>query len=173
MYLLTFINDFSPNVWIRFMKAKGDVFEALKEWKILVENQMNRKSSIFAQIMAWSFHSEEFSAICKVQGIARHKTARQPSHPTRVVERMNRTLIKKFCCMVLQSKMAKYFGLKKFILPLILSIDLQHQQLTLRLKMRYVQVSPLTIHTYEYLAVQLINMFKKESLNQGIKKSYS
>ena len=38
-----------------FLKAKSDVFEAFKEWKILVENQMERKIKYFAQTMAWSF----------------------------------------------------------------------------------------------------------------------
>ena len=36
-YLLTFIDDFSRNIWIYFLKKKSEVFVTFKQWKTLIE----------------------------------------------------------------------------------------------------------------------------------------
>ena len=38
-YCITFIDDYSRKTWIYFLKAKSEVFERFREFKILVENQ--------------------------------------------------------------------------------------------------------------------------------------
>jgi hypothetical protein len=39
MYYVSFIDDFSRNTWIYFLRNKSEVFERFKEFKALVENQ--------------------------------------------------------------------------------------------------------------------------------------
>jgi len=38
MYYVSFIDDFSRNTWINFLKKKSEVFDRFKEFKALVEN---------------------------------------------------------------------------------------------------------------------------------------
>ena len=37
-YYITFIDDYSRNTWIYFLKEKSEVFEKFKEFKALIEN---------------------------------------------------------------------------------------------------------------------------------------
>ena len=43
IYVFTFIDDFSRFCWVYFLKLKSEVFETLKVWKSLVENQCVKK----------------------------------------------------------------------------------------------------------------------------------
>ena len=38
MYYVSFINEFSRNTWIYFLKNKSEAFERFKEFKALMEN---------------------------------------------------------------------------------------------------------------------------------------
>ena len=38
VYYVSFIDDFSRNTWIHFLKKKSKVFDRFKEFKALVEN---------------------------------------------------------------------------------------------------------------------------------------
>ena len=42
MYYVSFIDDFSRNTWIYFLKKKSEVFDRLKEFKALVVIQRKR-----------------------------------------------------------------------------------------------------------------------------------
>jgi hypothetical protein len=44
LYYVIFIDYFSHNCWILFMKTKGKVFNRFQEFKSLVENQTRKKS---------------------------------------------------------------------------------------------------------------------------------
>ena len=39
VYYVSFIDDFSRNTWIYFLKKKSEVFDRFKEFKALVKNQ--------------------------------------------------------------------------------------------------------------------------------------
>ena len=45
-YVLTFIDDYLRFCWVYFLKLKSEVFEKLKIWKELVENQSGNKINI-------------------------------------------------------------------------------------------------------------------------------
>ena len=42
-YYVTFIDDYSENTWIYFLKAKDEVFGKFKEFKVLRENHSKRR----------------------------------------------------------------------------------------------------------------------------------
>ena len=42
-FYVAFIDDFSRNVWIYFLKHKSDVFVIFKKWKAKVENHTDLK----------------------------------------------------------------------------------------------------------------------------------
>lgn len=46
MYYVSFIVDFSRKVWLYLLKRKLDVFEKIKDFKALMENQMRKKISV-------------------------------------------------------------------------------------------------------------------------------
>lgn len=46
MYFVLFFNDFSRNLWIYVIKRKDGVFEIFKIFKILVENQSEKKIKV-------------------------------------------------------------------------------------------------------------------------------
>jgi hypothetical protein len=47
VYYVSFIDDFSRNTWIYFLRKKSEVFDKFKEFKALVENQIEKKIKVF------------------------------------------------------------------------------------------------------------------------------
>ena len=46
-YYVSFIDDFSRNTWVYFMKNKDEVFIKFKEFKALIENHTEKKIKSF------------------------------------------------------------------------------------------------------------------------------
>jgi hypothetical protein len=42
MYCVSFIDEFSWNTWIYFLRKKSEVFDMFKDFKALVENQTKK-----------------------------------------------------------------------------------------------------------------------------------
>jgi hypothetical protein len=42
VYYVLFIDDFSRNTWIYFLMKKSEVFDRFKEFKALVDNQIEK-----------------------------------------------------------------------------------------------------------------------------------
>jgi hypothetical protein len=47
LYCVSFIDYFSRNTWIYFLRKKSEVFDKFKEFKGLVENQIDKKIKVF------------------------------------------------------------------------------------------------------------------------------
>jgi len=74
VYYVSFIDDFSRNTWIYFIKKKSEVFDRFKEFKALVENQTEKKIKALRTDNSGQFCSKEFEEYCKKFGIAQKKT---------------------------------------------------------------------------------------------------
>ena len=70
MYYVLFIDDFSRNTWIYFLKKKFEVFDRFKEFKALVENQTEKKIKVLRTNNGGEFCSKEFEEFYKKCGIA-------------------------------------------------------------------------------------------------------
>ena len=70
MYYVSFIDDFSRNTWIYFLKKKSEVFDRFKEFKALVENQIEKKIKVLRIDNGGEFCSKEFEEFYKKCGIA-------------------------------------------------------------------------------------------------------
>jgi hypothetical protein len=46
VYYVSFIDDFSRNTWIYFLRKKSKVFDRFKEFKDLVENQKEKRIKV-------------------------------------------------------------------------------------------------------------------------------
>ena len=74
VYCVSFIDDFSRNTWIYFLRKKSEFFDKFKEFKALVENQAEKKIKVLRTDNGGDFCKKEFEEFCKKCGIARQKT---------------------------------------------------------------------------------------------------
>eukprot|EP00253_Pinus_taeda_P034618 PITA_34618 len=70
VYYVSFIDDFSSNTWIYFLKKKSEAFDRFKEFKALVENQTEKKIKVLRIDNGGEFCSNEFEELYKKYGIA-------------------------------------------------------------------------------------------------------
>jgi transposase InsO family protein len=100
MYYVSFIDQFSRNTWIYFLRNKSEVFDRFKEFKALVENQTEKIIKVLRTDNGGEFYENEFEELCKKCGIARQNTTPYTPQQNGVAERMNRTLMEKAGCML-------------------------------------------------------------------------
>jgi hypothetical protein len=65
LYYVSFIDDFSRNAWIYLLRKKSVVFEKLKEFKSLVENQIDKKIKVLRTNNGGEFCGKGFDQFCK------------------------------------------------------------------------------------------------------------
>ena len=70
VYYVSFIDDFSRNTWIYLLKKKSKVFDRFKEFKALVENQIEKKIKVLRTDNGGEFYSKKFEELYKKCGIA-------------------------------------------------------------------------------------------------------
>nr|GFC22486.1 retrovirus-related Pol polyprotein from transposon TNT 1-94 [Tanacetum cinerariifolium] len=83
--------------------------ESLKEWKQLVENQTGRTVKKLRTDNGLEFCNQEFKQLCIESGIARHLTVVGTLQQNGLAELMNRTLMDKVRCLLIQSGLPKTF----------------------------------------------------------------
>ena len=69
VYYVSFIDDLSRNTWIYFLKKKSEVFDRFKEFKALVENQIEKKIKVPRTDNGGDICSKEFEKFYKKRGI--------------------------------------------------------------------------------------------------------
>jgi hypothetical protein len=60
VYYVSFIDDFSRKTWIYFPRKKSKVFEIFKEFKYLVENQIEKKITVLGIDNGGEFCGKKF-----------------------------------------------------------------------------------------------------------------
>ena len=95
MYYVSFIDEFSRNTWIYFVKKRYEVFDIFKEFKALVENQTKKKIKVLRTDNGGEFCKKEFEEFCKKCGITRQKATPYTPHKNEVSQQMNKTLMEK------------------------------------------------------------------------------
>ena len=60
VYYVSFIDDFSRNTLIYFIQRKYEVFDKFKEFKALIENQIEKKIKVLMIDNGREFHGNEF-----------------------------------------------------------------------------------------------------------------
>ncbi|GJV76738.1 retrotransposon protein, putative, ty1-copia subclass [Tanacetum coccineum] len=96
-------------VWVYILRFKHKAFGKFKEWKQLVENQTGRTVKKLRTDNGLEFYNWEFEQLCIESGIARHLTVAGMPQQNGVAERMNRTLMDKVRCLLIQSGLPKTF----------------------------------------------------------------
>jgi hypothetical protein len=73
VYYVSFIDDFSRNTWIHFLKKKFEVFDRFKEFKDLIENQTEKRIKVLRTDNCGEFCGNKFEELCKKCGIVRKR----------------------------------------------------------------------------------------------------
>eukprot|EP00253_Pinus_taeda_P002681 PITA_02681 len=97
------------NTWIYFLKKKSEVFDKFKEFKALVENQIEKKIKVLSTDNGGEFCSNGFEEFCKKCGIARKKTTPYTPQQNGVTERLNKTLMERARSMLSGAKLGQEF----------------------------------------------------------------
>ena len=71
LYYVSFIDEFSRNTWIYFLRRKYEVFDRFKEFNDLVENQKEKRIKVLRTDNGGEFYGNEFEELCKKCSIAR------------------------------------------------------------------------------------------------------
>jgi transposase InsO family protein len=100
MYYVSFIDDFSRNTWMYFLMKKYEVFDRFKEFKAIVENQIEKRIKVPRMDNGGEFCRNEFEELYKKYSIERKKTNPYTPQQNGIAERMNKTPMEKARCML-------------------------------------------------------------------------
>lgn len=73
--MLTFISDYLRNVRVYFLKNKNDIFLTFKTWKIMIDNQTDKKVKWLRTDNGLEFCQFSFNKFCESEVIVEHHTA--------------------------------------------------------------------------------------------------
>lgn len=108
-YFLSVIDDYSRRVWVYVLKTKDETFGKFKEWLTTTENKIGHKLKHLRTDNGLEFVSNEFNKFCKAKGITRYRTVKHTPQQNGVAERMNRTLLERVRCMLINAGLPKTF----------------------------------------------------------------
>ena len=108
-YLLTFIDDFTHFTVAYTLSAKSEGFRYYKMYEAMATAHFNVKLSRFRCDNGREYISNEMKNHFEERGIQFEFTIRYTPQQNGVAERMNRTIIEKARCMILNSKRRKMF----------------------------------------------------------------
>jgi hypothetical protein len=73
------MDDFSRKTWIYFLRKKTEVFEKFKEFKSLVENQIDKVIKVLITDKGGELCGKKFDQFCKQCGIEHKNTTIYPT----------------------------------------------------------------------------------------------
>ena len=109
-YFLTFIDDRSRYTWVYFIKRKGDVFEYFKEFKTMIEKQIERCIKILRSNNGGEYVSRDFKKYCKENGILQQFIVLHTPQQNGIAEQKNRTIVECARNMLQGKQILKVFG---------------------------------------------------------------
>lgn len=108
-YILTFVDDFTRKTFVYFLRAKSETLSRFREFKALVENECNKSIKALRTDNGSEYCGKEFQRLLRQSGIQHFRTAPYTPEHNGLIERMNRTIIEKARCMLLDANLPKHF----------------------------------------------------------------
>jgi transposase InsO family protein len=108
-YFVTFIDDFSRNVWLYVSKTKYECFIRFEKFKAFVETQSEHKIKTFRLDNGREFMSKAFMKFLMEHGIAKETSTPYWPQQNAVAERANRTIVEMARSMIHAQKLDKSF----------------------------------------------------------------
>lgn len=106
-YFLTFTDDFSRKVCVFTIKSKSECLDKFKEYKSYVENRLNTKIKTLRTDNGTEYTSKNFTDYLKLHGIKHQTSIPYTPQQNGLSERMNRTLLEKARCMLINANLQK------------------------------------------------------------------
>lgn len=101
---LTMIDDYSRYCHVYFLKTKDMVFDKIKEFVEMTENQFGKRMKILRSDRGGEFCSKKMEGYLKSKGIIHQLTAPYSPEQNGVAERKNRSLMEMARCMLNDSE---------------------------------------------------------------------
>ncbi|KAL0849649.1 hypothetical protein ABMA28_013903 [Loxostege sticticalis] len=108
-YFVTFIDDFTRKVFVYLLTNKSDVFNKFKEFKAYAENQLSTTIKILRTDNGREYLSNDFQTFLKKSGIIHQTSVPYTPQQNGLAERMNRTLLERARCMIINASLQKQF----------------------------------------------------------------
>lgn len=102
-YFVTFIDDFSRKVFVYVIKRKSEVFDCFLRFKAMVEKQTGHSVKVLRTDNGTEYCNKSFARHFAKEGILHQKSAPYSPQQNGLAERMNRTLLNKVCCMLIDA----------------------------------------------------------------------
>lgn len=99
-YLLSLIDDYSRKVWTYIHKSKDQTFERFIDWKVEIENQIEKMVKHLRTDNGLEFPGASFNQFCFENGITIQKITSYTPQQNGVTEWMNRTILEIVRCML-------------------------------------------------------------------------
>jgi transposase InsO family protein len=111
-YILTFIDDWTHFTVVFGLKSKSEVFNYIKLYEARVTSRFNSKISIFRCDNGTEFVNNDVRSFFEEKGVQYELTIPGTPENNGVAERMNRTILDKSRCMLLDSTLSKTFWIE-------------------------------------------------------------
>lgn len=108
-FFVSFLDDFSRKVFVYPMKSKGEVFLKFVEFKKRYENETEKSIKTLRSDNGGEYVNKTFEQFFAKCGIKHERTAPYSPQQNGMAERLNRTIIEKVRCMLLESNLGKQF----------------------------------------------------------------
>lgn len=108
-YFITFIDDYSRHLSVRFLKRKNEAFAAFKEYLCEVELLHGLRIKSFQTDGGGEYISNEFEEYLASKGIAHRKTVAYCPPQNGIAERINRTILNSVRCLLVESGLPNEF----------------------------------------------------------------
>lgn len=103
------IDDFTRKAWVFFLSEKSEALHYFKEFRVLVEKEVDESIKCLRTDRGGEFNSVEFDQYCKENGIKRQLTTDYTPQQNGVVERKNRTVMNLVRAMLAGKQVPKTF----------------------------------------------------------------
>lgn len=108
-YMISFTDDFSKFVVVKFLKTKDETFDSFVEYKNQVESLHDRKIKSFQSDNGTEYINQFFQNLFKDEGISHRKIVAGCPEQNGIAERLNRTIVEMSRCLLIQSGLPEYF----------------------------------------------------------------
>lgn len=108
-FFLSIVDDYSMRVWVYILKNKSDTFQRFKGWNVASEVKMGTKLKHIRTENGLEFVSEQFNEFYKKTCVTRHKSVVKTPQQNGVAERINKTLLERVRCMLVNGALPKSF----------------------------------------------------------------
>lgn len=108
-YFISFIDDYSRNVNVYFLKNKSNVKEIFQMYKNEMENHLERKIKILRTDNGLEYLNNQMFKYLTDLGIKHQTTVPYTPEQNGLAERMNRTLVERARCMLYDAGLSKQY----------------------------------------------------------------